>query len=204
MKVGDWIAAQRQKRRPPENTQKWLGEQVGVAQTTISKWEKGKSDVSREELARLEDVFGTTYAADKFSPLAVAQPLRLPVMGIVRARQLVEQAPLDALEYIAAPPGTPEGARCLIVRGASFPPHKDGTALVFWAFVEDPAAFLGELCFVRLLDGAEYVREIARGDTPKTWTLISPVGEPTIRNVEIECAALIEMTVRRPQWITPA
>lgn len=204
MIVGDWIRDQRAKRTPPNNTQLWLAEQMGVAQTTISKWEKGKSEVSRDELARLELVLGSSFPTEKNATLRQALTLRVPVMGYVRARQAIEKATPDGLEYIEAPPGTPEGSRAVIIRGLSLPPFNDGTALIFWAFATDPAIFLGELCWVHLTDGTEHVRTIARGSAPGTWSLLRGPGEPPMRDVEVAELAPIEMTVRRPQWITPA
>lgn len=202
MTVGHWIRSERLKRVPPENSQAWVGAQMGVAQTTVSKWETEKSDVSREELRRLEEIFGSTYQAVKTTPHGLIVPLWLPVMGNIVARQAVVKVAPEALEYIVAPPGTPDGAKCLVVRGASFPPYKDGTAFVFWAFATDPAAFLGELCFVRLVSGEEYVREIGRGSRPHTWTLTGSMGEAALRDVAIDEVALIEIIVRRPQWTT--
>src|ERR1043165_7763466 len=104
MQLGEWIRRERRKRPPPENTQAWLADKMGVAQTTISKWERGPdhggSEVSREEQARLEETFGTTYASDKKSDNAREEPLRVPVMGQVRAHQAVDKAGSTELEYI--------------------------------------------------------------------------------------------------------
>lgn len=191
-RVTEWIRAGR---RRLNLSQAALAQRANVAQTTISKWELGKSEPSYAELARLEVIFGTKNPLGARLGAAV-EPAMVPVMGYVGANQAIDVLAANALEAIEAPPGAPVGAQCVIVRGASLPPFKPGSALLFWAWSSDPAAFLGELCPVELQDGSLFAREIGRGRTPGLWTLKAAFGNGKLRDVAVARVALIEMMWR--------
>lgn len=199
MRLHEWIRSGRLKLGISQGA---LGDRMGVTQSAISKWELGKSEPSRLETARLEQVFGASAPAVNEVTFFTVSSVPVPVMGYVgRNQAAVVQA--DGSESIELPPGCPPDAKALIVRGNNLPPFKDGTAILYWTWSENPAAFLGELCVVETSDGAVYVREIARSSRQDRWNLISPVGAGAlIVDVQIKRAALVEATYRRPQWIT--
>lgn len=198
MKVGAWIRANRLKLGI---TQAQLGARIGLGQTTISKWERHLSEPSLAELDRLGYIFSDTFHNEKEIP-GRENAQYVPVMGHLGVAQRVVLSAETELEYIKPPPGAPKEARCVLVNGNNFPPFKHGTALLFWAWTSNPAVYLGELCLVKLADGAVYVRTIELGAKAGLWTLAGPPGEAPICDIEIAECALIEQTFRRPQWIT--
>jgi phage repressor protein C with HTH and peptisase S24 domain len=106
------------------------------------------------------------------------------------------------LDIIEAPPGVPDGAVAVIVRGDSgYPAIRDGMVLIYWNTDGDPAGLVGEDCFVKLRDGRTLVKILERGTQPGRWTLSSiNASTPPIRDVEIEWAAPIEVRLRRMNW----
>lgn len=131
----------------------------------------------------------------------------IPVVGYVGAASefygFDDHEPGAGLDEIEAPPGVPEGAVAVIVRGDSgYPAIRDGMVLVYWSPQEEPAGdIIGQDCFVRLKDGRTLVKILERGSGPGLWTLISMnATTPPIRDVEIDWAAPIEIRLRRKNW----
>jgi transcriptional regulator with XRE-family HTH domain len=107
-----------------------LAEAINQAQTTVSSWERGRTEPTREDVSRIADVLGLSRAAlelgddlgDALSPVA----RRVPVVGTVQAGAWVEQAvgvdpEHDAVEWVYF--DEPEYRRaklfCVEVRGPS-------------------------------------------------------------------------------------
>lgn len=190
MTLGARIAAFRRARRWSQAT---LAKLVNVAQTTISKWEKDKSEPSRDEKLRLLAALQVSYS--DLEPLAALQKRRkVPLMGYVGAGQALEYSTSSGLlEEIDCPIDVPEGATALRVRGDSMRPFlKSGSVLIFWREGLDPADFLGELCVVHTESGAAYVKYVERGSTPDTWTLTSLNAEP-IRDARLSKIYIVDV-----------
>ena len=130
----------------------------------------------------------------------------IPVVGYVGAATeffgFDDHAQGAGLDEIDAPPGAPEDAVAVIVRGDSgYPAIRDGMILVYWSKHEHPDGLVGEDCFVRLKDGRTLVKILERGSREGLWTLASiNASTPPIRDVEIEWAAPIEVRLRRANW----
>jgi phage repressor protein C with HTH and peptisase S24 domain len=134
---------------------------------------------------------------------------QIPVVGYVGAATeffgFDDHAQGAGLDEIEAPPGVPDEAVAVIVRGDSgYPAIRDGMVLIYWNKFENPASLVGEDCFVRLKDGRTLVKILERGAEEGRWTLASiNASTPPIRDVEIEWAAPIEVRLRRANWSSP-
>lgn len=130
----------------------------------------------------------------------------IPVVGYVGAASeyfgFDDHAKGQGLDEIDAPPGVPESAVAVIVRGDSgYPAIREGMVLVYWNCMPDPTDAIGEDCFVKLTDGRTLVKLLERGSAPGLWTLVSiNASTAPIRDVEIEWAAPIEIRLRRKNW----
>lgn len=133
----------------------------------------------------------------------------IPIVGYVGAASEFfgcdDHAKGAGLDEIDAPPGVPDGAVAVIVRGDSgYPAIRDGMILVYWNCMTDPRSIEGEDCFVRLEDGRTLVKILERGTEAGRWTLVSiNASTPPIRDVKVEWAAPIEVRLRRRNWNTP-
>ena len=131
---------------------------------------------------------------------------QIPVVGYVGAATeffgFDDHAQGAGLDEIEAPPGVPEQAVAVIVRGDSgYPAIRDGMVLIYWNKHEDPVELVGEDCFVRLKDGRTLVKILERGSVDGLWTLASiNASTPPIRDVEVEWAAPVEVRLRRANW----
>ena len=133
-------------------------------------------------------------------------PATIPVFGYVGAASeyfgFDDHAQGSGLDEIDAPPGVPESAVAVIVRGDSgYPAIREGMVLVYWNCMPDPTDAVGEDCFVKLKDGRTLVKILERGTAAGLWTLVSiNASTAPIRDVEIEWAAPIEIRLRRKNW----
>lgn len=116
-------------------------------------------------------------------------------MGYVGAGARV--FPIDVeLEPIEPPPGCPDNAFGLIVRGDSMAPiYEDGDVLICVA-EPDPTALLNRRAVVDLDTGERLVKKLIRGAGDGLFTLLSHNGS-AIPDVRIESAARI-------RWVQPA
>jgi phage repressor protein C with HTH and peptisase S24 domain len=120
----------------------------------------------------------------------------VPVVGYVGAgAQVYPLATDEHIDSIEPPPGCPEGAFALVIRGDSmYPSLSDGDMLVC---VHYPAEhLLGKRAVVDLSTGERLVKRISPGARPNTYTLLSD-NAPPIPDVTITASARI-------LWIAPA
>lgn len=180
-----------------------LATAINAAQTTISSWERGRTEPTRDDVTRIARAMGVpTLESDS----TVAVHSIVPIVGYVGAA--AEYFGIDdhergaSLEEIEAPPGVPDGAVAVVVRGDSaYPAYSEGNVLIFWNKMLDPSPVVGEKCFVRLLDGRTLVKILERGSDASHWTLVSiNTSTQPIRDVEIDWAAPIELALRRRNW----
>lgn len=199
MTIGEKIAAARKALGMSQTT---LAELVRVAQTTISKWERGLSEPSRPEARALEKALQlSAYALDLGDVAAEAR--KIPVGGVILAGSSVQRVGAEfPLEYIDVPPGAPDDAMCAIVRGTSMMPYlRPDNVVVWWRWYDDPRHLIGEPCVVRLLDGGMVVKQLEAGSRFGLWNLVSlNATEPTLRDAQIAGASPIEIILRRKDW----
>jgi transcriptional regulator with XRE-family HTH domain len=184
-----------------------LAEAIETAQTTISSWERGRTEPTRDDVVRVADVLGISVAALELGEAGeAAERAAIPIVGYVGAASeyfgFDDHAHGSGLDEIERPPGVPERAVAVIVRGDSgYPAIREGMVLVYWNCMDDPSDVVGEDCFVRLKDGRTLVKLLERGSSPGLWTLVSiNTSVAPIRDVEIEWAAPIEIRLRRKNW----
>jgi transcriptional regulator with XRE-family HTH domain len=183
-----------------------LAEAVATAQTTISSWERGRTEPTREDVVRVAHALGVTPAALELGEGGENRRVAIPIVGYVGAASeyfgFDDHAQGAGLDEIERPPGVPERAVAVIVRGDSgYPAIRDGMVLVYWNCLDDPSDVVGEDCFVRLQDGRTLVKLLERGTSPGLWTLVSiNTSVAPIRDVEIEWAAPIEIRLRKKNW----
>lgn len=84
-----------------------------------------------------------------------------------------EVIPLDEpFDEIEPPPGASAEAFALIVRGESMAPAMGPGDILVCEWREDPSRFLGKTVVADLEDGRRLVKKLARGPTPRTFTLV--------------------------------
>ena len=181
-------------------------ERAGVKYYTYAQHENGIRGIPVDKAARYAAAFGVEPQWILYGGSVGGGRRLIPVVGYVGASTeffgFDDHALGAGLDHIEAPPGAPEHAVAVIVRGDSgYPAIRDGMVLVFWNKHEDPSDLLGEDCFVRLKDGRTLVKILERGSGNGLWTLTSiNASTPPIRDVEIEWAAPIEVRLRRANW----
>ncbi len=179
---------------------------AGVKYYTYVQHENGIRGIPAERAALYARAFGVEPQWILYGRGGPTGRRPIPVVGYVGAASqfegLDDHAHGSGLDEIEAPPGVPDGAIAVIVRGDSgYPSIRDGMVLIYWDKHEDPEALVSEECFVRLKDGRTLVKILQRGARPGLWTLDSINRlTPPIPDVEIEWAAPIEVRLRRANW----
>ena len=182
----------------------------GWNRNTYSSNENGNAPFSYKKAQAYAAAFGVRadwlYSGEAPGAAGGAKGPTIPVVGYVGAASeyfgFDDHAQGAGLDEIDRPPGVPERAVAVIVRGDSgYPAIRDGMVLVYWNCVPDPTDLVGEDCFVRLRDGRTVVKLLERGSQTGLWTLVSiNASAPPIRDVEIEWAAPIEIRLRKKNW----
>lgn len=196
MSVGERI---RYYRKQKGVSQTRLGERVGVAQNTISSWEGGRTEPSRDDVGRVSQALGVDISLLELGDDA-PEAHKVRLMGYIGAGQAVEPLPSQGFEYVDAPPGAPDDAEAAIVRGHSmYPLLRDGFMLVWWRWTPDPSAHIGELCVCKLDDDSMVVKQVEAGSRRGRYTLTSlSAGYEPMRDVRLKGVAPVEIIYRRP------
>lgn len=160
-------------------TQMQFSRLLEVDQSTVARWENGNTPKDAH-VARLAKLAGQHPAEFVYGrPGGQSRRIAL-VVGYVGAGQQV--FPVDdhalgaGLDEIDAP--SEIGGRTVVavrVRGDSMHPMKDGWLLFYSRDQEGvPEDCIGKLCVAQLADdGPLLVKDLRRGYTPGTWTLLS-------------------------------
>jgi len=133
------------------------------------------------------------------------QPGKLPkstqAVGYVGAGAQI--VPIDdhaigaGLEEVEIPPGIPEDAVLVIVRGDSmYPRYFEGEYLFYAREDRPPGDFVGRECIVQLTDGRVFVKVLRRGAGPSLFNLES-WNAPTLYDQTVEWAAPVLARVNR-------
>jgi len=198
MHIGERIALAR---RAAGLSQGALGERVGAGQTTVSSWERGRTEPTRDDVQRIAAVLGVPPATLELGDQRDGDRIRrtVPLVGYVGAGDAahyydVGQGELDRVD---APEGANDNTVAAKIQGTSLGPLLDGW-LVFWDEVRNPVTtdMYGELCVVGLLDQRILVKQIRPAGTPGRYHLISN-NEAPILDVEVAWAA--KVTEMRPR-----
>lgn len=173
-----------------------LGLAVGAGQTTVSSWERGRTEPTRDDVLRVASALGVEVAQLELDePSAPAErPRGYPHIGKVGAGGLGayedDYALGAALDYIEPLPGMPveEHVIVLDIDGDSMVPAVfDGDLTFFGPIRRDVDALLNKRVMARLSDGRKYFKILKRGTEPGLYTLrsLNPAF-PDIEDVNVE------------------
>lgn len=195
MHVGERIAAARKAKRL---SQAALGKLVNQAQTTISSWERGRTEPTREDVERVATALDVPLEQLEQAGRA-RQVETVPVVGYVGAGAEAHfyDVGQQELDRVTAPEGATESTVGVEVRGVSLGPLFEHW-LVYYDEVRRPVTddLIGRLCVVGLPDGRVLVKRLRRSRAPGLYHLESNT-EPTMPDEEVVWAARVRnMTPR--------
>lgn len=173
---------------------------LGVPEPTYLAHENGSRGYTRVA-SRYADRFKVTV--DWLTRGKGRGPQLVPVVGYVGAG--AEMLPFDdspvggGLERVEAPVGE-EGCVAVVIRGESMHPLKEGWLIFYRRDAEGVESdCIGELCVVKISDGATMLKTVQRDPAPGLWRLES-WNAPTREGVRLEWASrVLEI---RPKWRT--
>lgn len=194
MRIGDAIRAAR---KAAGISQAELAHRLDVTQGAVSAWELGRNEPPLETLNKISKICDAKHLRLALDPVSG----NTRVMGYVGAGSRVYAENADTLDFIRKPPGAPDGAEAVIVRGNSMLPLlRAGQVLVYWSKHEDPTHDIGELCVCKLADDESMlVKTVMQGSKKHHFTLTSLADEPIV-NVLLEWTAPVELILRRANW----
>lgn len=192
MGIGDRISAAR---KAAGVSQGKLGELVGASQTTLSSWERGRTEPTREDVQRIAAALGVPVASLEVGDQTYDRVRRtVPLVGYVGAGAVAHYyASGDgALDQVEAPEDATEKTVAAEIRGESMGPLLERW-LVFWDEVRNPvtADLLGHICVVGLPDDRILVKQLKQASAPGRFHLISNNEAPML-DVEVMWAAKVK------------
>lgn len=195
MKIGDRIARARQAKGM---SQRALALAVGTAQTTISSWERNRTEPTRADVERVALALLMKPSELEFSA-ADAEHRQVPVVGYVAAGSaaVLYSEGQGNLDYVTAPDNAGPMTVAAEIRGDSLGPVLDNW-LVFYDDVRSPVTpdMFNKLCVVGLADGRVLVKRL-RPAANGLFHLDSNSNEPTLTDQTVEWAAVV--TNMRPR-----
>lgn len=176
-----------------------LGELVGAGQTTISSWERERTEPTREDVQRIAAALGVPVTQLEIGEANDRNRRTVPVVGYVGAgAQAHFYATGDGeLDRVEAPDYATERTVAAAIRGESLGPLLEHF-LVFWDDVRSPVTedLYHQLCVVGLPDDRILVKMIKPAGTPGRFHLLSNNEGPML-DEEIIWAA--KVTGMRPR-----
>jgi transcriptional regulator with XRE-family HTH domain len=188
-------------RRQAGWSQHRLAAAVGAAQTTVSSWERGRTEPGREDVRRIAEALDQLVArleldsADRGSSVLAAAPLVGFVAAGSRAHFFADgQGPFDE---VAAPDGSTEQTVAVEIRGDSLGSFFNEW-LVYYDDVRAPVTpdLIGRLCVVGLVDGRVLIKKIKVSQSPGLYHLLSQTEEPLLDGEVVWAARVRSMTPR--------
>jgi transcriptional regulator with XRE-family HTH domain len=168
----------------------------GDDRSKVNKMVAGTRTIHGDELLKIAKITG--YPAP--TEAGKSRPRKTNAIGYIGAG--AEVVPYDdhaigaGLEEVEIPPGVPDDAVLVIVRGDSmYPRYKDGEMLFYIKQERDPRDLIGLECVVKLEDGRMYVKDLERGANGR-FNLISHNAPPLLDQV-IEWAAPVLARVNK-------
>ncbi len=187
MGIGTAIKAARERAGKSQN---WLGERVGRGQTGVSSWERGRTEPTREDVARVAEALGIPVAELEG---AARETRKVPLVGYVGAGDAahfyaVDQGELDSIE---APDTSPPPISAREIRGRSMGMFYEGW-IVFTGERQPgvPDPYVGSVCEVGLPDGRILIKQVRRAKLPGLFHLFSETEEPML-DEEVEWSAKV-------------
>jgi transcriptional regulator with XRE-family HTH domain len=196
MGIGERIA---KARRAAGWSQGKLGEKVGAGQTTVSSWERGRTEPTRDDVQRIAVALGFNPAALEFGDESAAPPPTVPLVGYVGAgAQAHYYAAGDGgLGEVDAPHESTAATVAVEVRGDSLGPLFESW-LIYYDDVRSPVTsdLFGRLCVVGLPDDRILVKKIKPAALPHHFHLLSNNEEPIFDQEVLWAARVKSMTPR--------
>lgn len=189
-------------RRQKGWSQQRLAKAVGAAQTTVSSWERGRTEPSRDDARRIAQALEVPLARlelDAPERAAAGAAASTPLVGFVSAGSRAHffadgQGPFDE---VRAPEGSTDATVAVEIRGDSLGSFFNEW-LVYYDDVRAPVTpdLLGRLCVVGLPDGRVLIKKLKASQTPGHYHLLSQTEEP-ILDVEVVWAARVRSMTPR-------
>lgn len=175
-------------------SQQRLADEVGKQQTTISSWERGRTEPTRDDVNRIAEALrlavGELELADPNEP----SKRMVPLVGYVGAgAEAHYYATADeGLGEVEAPESATENTVAAEIHGTSLGPAFDRW-LVFYDEVHSPVTpnLHGQLCVVGLPNDQVLVKVIRPAGGPNRYHLISNGTEEPLFDREVLWAALV-------------
>lgn len=165
--------------------------------------ENGDRNPSREAAKKYAKAYRVRWEwllEGEGKPTTGGKPATAHAVGFVGAG--AEVMPFDdhsagRLEEVDIPPGVPDDAVLVIVRGDSmYPRYFDNEFLFYVRRNDDPEAHIGRESVVQLQDGRIFVKILRRGTEPGFFNLES-WNAPLIEDVAVQWAAPVLARVNR-------
>jgi len=182
--------------RTSGKTQADFARELGVTQSTVSRWLSGKAKPEVQHWIAVRAFLARHGNASHETD--IARPT-VPLIGAVGAGAMI--VPLDngdsPLDYVEPAVPMPTGTVCVQVKGNSmYPRYFDGELIYYRSEPSDAAAVIGRECVVKLADVRMLVKILRRGSSNDLFTLES-WNAPPIEDVVVEYAAPVTFVDRR-------
>lgn len=189
MAIADRIAAAR---RQKGWSQQRLAQALGAAQTTVSSWERGRTEPSRDDARRVAQALEIPLARLELDRSDARE--QVPVVGYVAAGAHAHYYAEGQgnFDEVPAPEDASPATVAVEIRGESLGSFFNEW-LVFYDDVREPVTpdLIGRLCVVGLADGRILIKKIKRSQSPGLYHLLSQTEEP-ILDVEVLWAARVK------------
>lgn len=195
MAIGDRIASARQQARLSQGA---LGRAVGAGQTTVSSWERGRTEPTREDVQRIATALGVdVMQLEGDDPSAAPSARTVPLVGYVGAGAVAHYyggGDGDLGERVTAPPGSGEMTVAVEVRGTSLGPFFERWC-IFYDDVRNPVTpdLHGELCVVGLPDERILVKKLKPARLANHFHLLSNTEDPMLDQEVLWAARVTSM-----------
>lgn len=175
----------------PGWTQQRLGEKLGVAQSTVTRWVQGS-----EPRGNYRDAINDLYAELVLALDDGEEPvMQVKLAGFVGAGQEIYHFEEGGAGTVEAPPYASSSSEAVEVRGESMWPLFEEGTLLYYSKLLPPDQMVGRRCVVHLEDGRMLVKSLRKGSERGLYTLVS-LNAPDIEDVAVTWAAPID-------WIKP-
>jgi len=159
-------------------TQKQRADKLGVAQNTVSGWEKGKTAIDRESIMEITELFDVTidYLFGK-SEKSVSSAVKIPVLGYVRAGY-PQYAAENILDYEEIPQAMAQNGEyfALQIKGDSMSPRiLDGDVVIVR---KQPVVENGQIAVVLVNGDEATVKKVMCSQDGITLIPLKPVYDP--------------------------
>lgn len=189
MGIGQRIKEARQARGVSQGK---LAEKINQAQTTISSWERGRTEPTREDVQRIADALLLTVAELELERTPTGRTVRLVgYVGAGAAAHFYADAD-DPNEMVDAPENATAATVAAEIRGTSLGPAFDRW-LVYYDDVHSPVtpSLHNQLCVVGLSNDQVLVKILKPAGAPNHFHLISNGSEEPIFDREVMWAAKV-------------